>query len=129
MRVTRGIHRHRRAKALHKLTKGYRGMRRSTIKKAKEAVIKAGQNAYRDRRLKKRNFRSLWTLRLSAAVAPLGMNYSRFINGLKKSNIGLDRKSLSEISIHYPAIFEKIVAEAKTAVAASAKPVAAKKKA
>lgn len=111
MRVKRGIHRHRRVKALHKLTKGYKGMRRSTVKKAKEAVIKAGQNAYRDRKLKKRDFRSLWTVRLNAALRGVGLNYSRFIPALAKSKITLDRKSLSEIAIHHPEIFTQIVKE------------------
>ncbi len=111
MRVKRGIHRHRRVKALRKLTKGYKGMRGSTVKKGKEAVIKAGQNAYRDRKLKKRDFRSLWTVRLSAALRMQGLNYSRFIPALAKTKITLDRKSLSEIAIHHPAIFQQIVKE------------------
>lgn len=109
MRVKRGIHRHRRAKKLHALTKGYRGMRRTTIKKGKEAVIKAGQNAYRDRRLKKRTFRALWTVRLTAALKAQGLNYSRFIKGLKDSKIVLDRKSLSELAIHHPETFNAVV--------------------
>src|SRR3989338_4971260 len=112
MREKRGIHRHRRVKALHRLTKGYRGMRRSTVKKAKEAVIKAGQNPYRDRKRKKRDFRSLWTVRISAALRAKGLNYSRFIPALKKANITLDRKSLSELAIHHPAVFEKVLKEA-----------------
>ncbi len=111
MRVKRGIHRHRRVKALHKLTKGYKGMRRTTVKKAKEAVIKAGQNAYRDRKLKKRVFRSLWTVRLSGALRAMGLNYSRFIPALAKAKIALDRKSLSEIAIHHPEVFAQIVKE------------------
>lgn len=86
-------------------------MRRSTVKKAKEAVIKAGQNAYRDRKLKKRVFRSLWTVRLSAALRSIGLNYSRFIPALAKKKIILDRKSLSEIAIHNPEIFTQIVKE------------------
>lgn len=86
-------------------------MRRVTVKKAKEAVIKAGQNAYRDRKLKKRDFRSLWTVRLNAALRSVGLNYSRFIPALAKSKIVLDRKSLSEIAIHHPEIFTQIVKE------------------
>lgn len=86
-------------------------MRRTTVKKAKEAVIKAGQNAYRDRKLKKRVFRSLWTVRLSGALRVMGLNYSRFIAALAKAQIGLDRKSLSEIAIHHPEIFTQIVRE------------------
>lgn len=111
MRVKRGIHRHRRVKALHRLTKGYKGMRRTTVKKAKEAVIKAGQNAYRDRKLKKRTFRSLWTVRISAILRSQGLQYSRFIPALAKAKIALDRKSLSEIAIHHPEIFQQIVKE------------------
>jgi large subunit ribosomal protein L20 len=86
-------------------------MRRSTVKKAKEAVIKAGQNAYRDRKLKKRTFRSLWTVRVGAALKVHGLNYSRFIPALKKAQILLDRKSLSEIAIHHPEIFEQVMKE------------------
>lgn len=112
MRVKRGIHRHRRVKALHRLTKGYRGMKRTTVKKAKEAVIKAGQNAYRDRKLKKRVFRSLWTLRISAALRAKGLNYSRFIPALAKAKITLDRKALSELAIHHPQVFEQVLKEA-----------------
>ena len=112
MRVKRGIHRHRRVKALRRLTKGYKGMRRATVKKGKEAVIKAGQNAYRDRKLKKRTFRSLWTVRMSAALRAQGVNYSRFIPALKKANITLDRKALSELAIHHPQVFDLVVKEA-----------------
>lgn len=109
MRVTRGIHRHRRTKKLHKMTKGYRGMKRSTVKKGKEAIIKAGQNSYRDRRLKKRTFRALWTVRLSGALRAQGLNYSRFIKALKDSKIVLDRKALSELAIHHPTAFQAVV--------------------
>ncbi len=111
MRVKRGIHRHRRVKKLHELVRGYRGMKRTTVKKAKEAVIKAGQNAYRDRRLKKRTFRALWTTRISAALAGKGLNYSRFIHALHQKKITLDRKVLSELAIRYPAVFDKVVSE------------------
>ncbi len=112
MRVKRGIHRHRRVKALHALVKGYRGMKRTTVKKAKEAVIKAGQNAYRDRKRKKHNFRSLWTVRINAAVRAKGVRYSQFIPALKKANITLDRKALSELAINYPEIFDVVLKEA-----------------
>lgn len=111
MRVKRGIHRHRRVKKLRALTRGYRGMRRTTVKKGKEAVIKAGQNAYRDRRLKKRTFRALWITRISAALEQHGIGYSRFIKALADKKIGLDRKALSELAIRYPAVFEKVVKE------------------
>ncbi len=82
MRVKRGTVRHRRHKKIRKLAKGYRGMRHSTFKKANEAVLKAGQHAYVDRRKKKRTFRALWIIRLNAAVRETGVNYSRFIKAL-----------------------------------------------
>lgn len=109
MRVKRGIHRHRRVKALRSLTKGYKGMRRATVKKGKEAVIKAGQNAYRDRKLKKRTFRSLWTVRLNAAVRAKGVRYSQLIPALKKAKIELNRKTLSELAIHHPGAFDAVM--------------------
>lgn len=112
MRVKRGIHRHRRVKALRALTKGYKGMRRSTVKKGKEAVIKAGQNAYRDRKLKKRDFRSLWTVRLNAAVRAKGLRYSQVIPMLANAKIALNRKVLSELAIHHPEVFDAVMKEA-----------------
>lgn len=112
MRVKRGIHRHRRVKKLKALVKGYRGMRRTTVKKAKEAVIKAGQNAYRDRKLKKRTFRSLWNVRLNAALRPMGIKYSQFIPALAKAKIALNRKTLSELAIHHPGAFKAVTKEA-----------------
>ena len=84
-------------------------MRHSTFKKANEAVLKAGQHAYVDRRKKKRVFRALWIIRLNAAVRERGVNYSRFIKGLKDKKIELNRKALSELAIHEPKVFEKIV--------------------
>jgi len=86
-------------------------MRRTSFKKANEAVMKAGQHAYVDRRKKKRTFRTLWIARLNAAVRDLGISYSRFIKALKDKNVGLDRKVLSELAIHEPKVFEKIVKE------------------
>ncbi len=111
MRVKRGIHRHRRVKAIRALTKGYRGMKRTTVKKGKEAIIKAGQNAYRDRKLKKRDFRSLWTVRINAAVRAKGVRYSQFVPALAKSKIALNRKILSELAIHHPEIFDQVMKE------------------
>ncbi len=111
MRVKRGIVRHRRHKKIRKLAKGYQGGRHGTFVKAKEAVIKAGQHAYRDRKKKKRNFRSLWIVRLNAAVRATGGKYSIFINQLKKKGIMLDRKVLSELAIREPEVFAKIVKE------------------
>jgi len=113
MRVKRGIVRHRRHKKIRKLAKGYRGMRSSTFVKANEAVIRAGVNSYKDRRLKKRDFRSLWIIRLNAALRARGITYSVFIKGLKTKNILLNRKTLSELAIHDPAVFEKVLAEVR----------------
>ena len=87
-------------------------MRSSTFKKANEAVMKAGQHAYIDRKKKKRTFRALWITRLNAAVREQGIGYSRFIKALKDKNIALDRKTLSELAIHEPKVFDKIVKEA-----------------
>ena len=112
MRVKTGFTRRRRHKKIIKLNKGYRGMRQGSFKKANEAMMKAGRNAYRDRRLKKRDFRGLWITRLSAAVREQGISYSVFIAGLKKSKIALDRKALSELAIHEPKVFAAIMKEA-----------------
>ncbi|MBI3619221.1 50S ribosomal protein L20 [Candidatus Peregrinibacteria bacterium] len=111
VRVKRGIVRHRRHKKIRKLAKGYRGMRHSTFVKANEAVIRAGVNAYRDRRLKKRDFRSLWITRLNAALRSRGVRYSQFIKALTAKKVGLNRKVLSELAIHEPKVFEKILKE------------------
>jgi len=112
MRVKRGIVRHRRHQKIRKLAKGYRGMRSTTFKKANEAVMKAGQHAYKDRRRKKRDFRSLWIVRLNAALRAQGSKYSALIAGLKKHKIELDRKVLSELAIHNPEVFTKVLKEA-----------------
>ena len=113
MRVSRGIVRHRRHKKIRKLAKGYRGMRQSSFRKANEAVMKAGQHAYVDRRKKKRTFRRLWITRMNAALREQGMNYSTFINATKKKNIELNRLTLSELAIHNPDVFTKIVETVK----------------
>ncbi len=109
MRVKRGIVRRRRHKKIKALTKGYRGMRSTTFVMANQAMLKAGQHAYRDRRRKKRDFRALWNIRLSAALKPLGTNYSRFINAMKKKEVLLNRKVLSELAIHHPDVFAQVV--------------------
>jgi len=109
MRVKTGYIRSRRHKKIRKLAKGYRGMRHSTFKKANEAVMKAGQHAYIDRKKKKRTFRALWITRINAAVAEHGMNYSRFIKKLNDKKIGLDRKSLSELAVNDPKVFDAVV--------------------
>ncbi|MBI3331593.1 50S ribosomal protein L20 [Candidatus Peregrinibacteria bacterium] len=111
VRVKRGIVRHRRHKKIRTLAKGYRGMRSATFVKANEAVIKAGQNSYIDRRRKKRDFRSLWIIRLNAALRTQGVTYSRFADALKKKKIDLNRKTLSELAISEPAVFAKLMKE------------------
>lgn len=113
MRVKRGVVRHRRHKKIRELARGFEGLRRTTYRKAKEAVWHAGQNAFRDRRRKKRDFRTLWTVRINAACREQGMRYGQFINALKKHKIGLDRKVLSELAIREPAVFAKIVEKVK----------------
>ncbi|HCI03297.1 MAG: 50S ribosomal protein L20 [Euryarchaeota archaeon] len=113
MRVTRGSVRHNRHKKIRKLAKGYRGMRRTTFKKANEAVMKAGEHAYIDRKKKKRVFRQLWIARLNAAVREQGVSYSRFIKALKDKKIELNRKTLSELAINEPKVFEKVVEATK----------------
>lgn len=107
--------RKRRNKTL-KLAKGYWGGKSRLFKTAKEAVWKSGQYAYIGRRLKKRDFRKLWIARINAACKMNGTNYSTFINGLKKANIGLNRKMLSEIAINDPAGFTALVEKAKAAL-------------
>ena len=115
-RVKRGVTSHAKHKKVLKAAKGYRGRRKNTIRIAKQAVEKAGQYAFRDRKRKKRTFRALWIQRLNAAVRPFGMTYSVFINGLSKSGIMVDRKVLSDLAITEPAAFAALVAQAKTAL-------------
>ena len=107
--------RKRRNKTL-KLAKSYWGSKSTHFKMAKQAVKKSGVYAYVGRKQKKRNFRRLWITRLSAAVAPFGLNYSRFMNGLKKAGIEMNRKSLSEMAIQDPAAFAAVVEMAKKAL-------------
>src|SRR3954471_684646 len=109
---------HAKHKKFFKAPKGYYGRRKNTIRAAKQAVEKAGQYAFRDRKRKKRTFRALWIQRLNAAVRPFGMTYSVFINGLSKSGITVDRKLLSDLAIHEPAAFQAIAEKAKAALAA-----------
>ncbi len=106
------MHAKRRRNLLAK-TKGYMWGRKSKIKLAKVAVLKAGVNAYRGRKQKKRDFRSLWTVRLNAAGREQGMSYSKFIDALKKANVELDRKVLAAIALEHPTVFAKLVAEVK----------------
>jgi large subunit ribosomal protein L20 len=121
-RVKRGVTSHAKHKKVLKAAKGYYGRRKNTIRIAKQAVEKANQYAFRDRKRKKRTFRALWIQRLNAAVRPFGLNYSRFIAGLDKAGITVDRKVLSDLAIHEPAAFEAIVGGVKSALAKSALP-------
>lgn len=112
-RVKRGTQHTKRRKNLMKKTKGMMWGRKSMIKLARPASLKAGAYAYRDRRNKKRVMRSLWQVRLNAALRPLEMSYSRFIDGLKKSSIALDRKILSTLAKDHPEVFKKVVEKVK----------------
>ena len=116
-RVKRGVIAHARHKKVLKKAKGYYGARSRVYRVANQAVIKAGQYAYRDRRQKKRDFRSLWIVRINAAARECGLSYSRFINGLKKASIKIDRKILSDIAVHDKATFTALVEKAKAALA------------
>ena len=116
-RVKRGVTAHARHKKVLKAAEGYYGRRKSTIRIAKQAVEKAGQYAYRDRRVKKRNFRALWIQRINAAVRDYGLTYGRFIDGLSKAEIAVDRKVLSDLAITQPEAFGVLVAKAKAALA------------
>jgi large subunit ribosomal protein L20 len=116
-RVKRGVTAHAKHKKVLKAAKGYYGRRKNTIRVAKQAVEKANQYAYRDRKRRKRTFRALWIQRLNAAVRPFGLTYSRFIAGLAKAEIMVDRKVLSDLAIAEPAAFEAIVGKAKSALA------------
>lgn len=113
MRVKRGVAARKRHKKVLKLTKGYSKTRRSSYRKANEAVIKALSYQYRDRRNKKRDFRSLWITRISAAAKENGTSYSALMSGLKKANIELNRKVLSELAVSQPKVFTEIVKQAK----------------
>lgn len=110
--VKRGVTKSKRHKKILNLAKGYRGRAKNCFRIAIERVEKALQYAYRDRRNKKRDFRSLWIQRINAAVRAEGVTYSKFIGGLKKANIQLDRKQLSELAINDPVAFKAIVAKA-----------------
>ncbi|MBD2859189.1 50S ribosomal protein L20 [Spongiibacter sp. KMU-158] len=116
-RVKRGVTAHRRHKKILKQAKGYYGARSRIYRVAKQAVIKAGQYAYRDRRAKKRTFRALWITRINAASRANGLSYSRLIAGLKKADIALDRRVLADLAVHDKAAFAAVVDRAKTALA------------
>ena len=117
-RVKRGVTARARHKKVLDQAKGYRGRRKNVYRIAKQAVMKAGQYAYRDRRQRKRQFRALWIVRINAAARQHGLSYSRFMNGLLKANVTLDRKALADIAIHDPVAFGAIAEQAKRALAA-----------
>ena len=115
-RVKRGVTAHARHKKVVEQAKGYYGRRKNTIRVARQAVEKAGQYAYRDRKAKKRNFRALWIQRINAAVREHGLTYGRFIDGLTKSGIEVDRKVLSDMAIHDAEAFGVLIAASKKAL-------------
>lgn len=117
-RVKRGVQARARHKKVLKAAKGYYGARSRVFRVAKQAVIKAGQYAYRDRRQKKRDFRSLWIVRINAAARDNGLSYSRFIDGLHKACVEIDRKVLADMAIHDKVGFQKLAETAKEALAA-----------
>ena len=112
-RVKRGVTAHARHKKILKLAKGFRGRRKNVFRIAKQAVMKAGQYAYRDRRTRKRVFRQLWIARINAASRELGVTYSKFMAGLKKAQIDIDRKVLADLAVNDPAAFGSIVDKVK----------------
>ena len=115
-RVKRGVTARARHKKVLKKAKGYYGARNRVYRVAKQAVTKAGQYAYRDRRQRKRQFRALWIVRINAAAREHGLSYSRLINGLKKAAIDIDRKVLADLAVHDKAAFGSIAAQAKAAL-------------
>ncbi len=117
-RVKRGVQARAKHKKVLAKAKGYYGARSRVYRVANQAVIKAGQYAYRDRRVKKRTFRSLWIVRINAAAQECGISYSRLINGLSKAEVEIDRKVLADLAVHDIAAFSQIAERAKTALAA-----------
>ena len=116
-RVKRGVTARARHKKVLALAKGYRGRRKNVYRVAKQAVMKAGQYAYRDRRTRKRVFRNLWIARINAASRGLGLTYSKFMAGLKKAQVEIDRKVLADLAVHDPAAFGSIVEKARAQLA------------
>ncbi len=116
-RVKRGVQANRRHKKVLKAAKGYYGARSKVFRVAKQAVIKAGQYAYRDRRVKKRQFRALWIQRINAAARMNGLSYSRMINGLNKAGVAIDRKMLADIAVHDLPAFGQLAEKAGAALA------------
>ncbi len=118
-RVKRGVTARAKHKKVLKKAKGYYGAKSRQFRSAKEQVIKSGQYAYRDRRVKKREFRSLWIIRIGAATKELGLSYNRFINGLNKAGVALDRKVLADLAFNDKAAFAALVAQAKAQLGAA----------
>jgi large subunit ribosomal protein L20 len=116
-RVKRGVTAHARHKKVLNAAKGFRGRRGNVYRIAKQAVMKAGQYAYRDRRNKKRDFRSLWIIRINAAAREFGMTYSNFMNGLRKAAVEVDRKVLADVAVFDKNAFGKFVEQAKAGLA------------
>lgn len=117
-RVKRGVTKSKRHKKILKKARGYYNARSSLYRTAKQAVIKAGQYAYRDRKVRKREFRALWITRINAAARPHGLSYSRFINGLRRAGIEVDRKVLADLAIHDADAFAVLAEQAKEQLAA-----------
>ena len=115
-RVKRGVTTHARHRKVIKKAKGFYGRRKNTFRIANQAVEKAGQYAYRDRKAKKRNFRSLWIQRINAATRQHGLTYGRFINGLGRAGIEVERKVLADLSVHEPEAFKSWVDQAEAAL-------------
>lgn len=119
-RIKRGVTTHAKHKRILDLAKGYRGRRKNTIRVARQAVEKAGQYAYRDRKVKKRTFRGLWIQRINAAVRAEGLTYATFMHGVKLAGIELDRKVMADMAMHEAEAFSTIIAQAKAALPAAA---------
>lgn len=117
-RVKRGVTKHARHRKIIGQAKGYYGRRKNTFRAANQAVEKSGQYAYRDRKTRKRNFRALWIQRINAAAREHGLTYGRFINGLSKAGIEIDRKMLADLAVKEPAAFKVLVDQASAAVKA-----------
>lgn len=119
MRTTKGAARNRAKNRLFRKVKGFVGGRRNQLRMAKETLVRAGAYALRDRRVRKREFRKLWIIRINAAVRQRGLRYSEFVNGLQKANIGLDRKTLAELAVSDPAAFDVVVEQVRQAMSAA----------
>jgi len=113
-RVKRGVTSHARHKRVLEQAKGYYGRRKNTIRIARQAVEKAGQYAYRDRKVNKRNFRALWIQRINAAVREVGLTYGRFMHGVKLAGVEIDRKVMADLAMHEPEAFRAIIAQVQS---------------